>query len=134
VCCETSVYDPARSSVPATCCCEAIVVRTTVAVAVVLFEPVAVAGAPPDASASRPRQCGEVALPERAMIRDTEGYHPHGRMQAKTPVNVSHSRSLELQPGIGPGGRTRPLRHPPRPARSPKQALRSSGLGHSPPT
>ena len=37
---------------------------------------------------SRPRQCGEVALPERAMIRGTEGYHPHGRMQAKTPVNA----------------------------------------------
>jgi hypothetical protein len=43
------------------------------------------------------------------MIRDTEGYHPHRRTQPKTPVNAGTSRFLELQLGIGPGGRTRPV-------------------------
>ena len=71
---------------------------------------------------SRPRRCGEVALPERAIIRGTEGYHPHGRMQGKTPVNAGTSRSLELQPGIERRAPTRPGPASAGPARSPKRA------------
>ena len=37
---------------------------------------------------SRPRQCGEVALQERAMIRGPEPYHPRGRMRHKCPENA----------------------------------------------
>ena len=38
---------------------------------------------------SRPRQCGEVALQERAMIRGPEPYHPRGRMRHKSPKTLA---------------------------------------------
>ena len=72
---------------------------------------------------SRTRQCGEVALPERAIIRGAEGYHPHGRMQAETPVNAGPSRSLELQPGDRVGRSYRPV-----PASATAGALAQAGV------
>ena len=43
---------------------------------------------------SRPRQCGEVALTEQAMIRGLEPYHPRGRLvRHKCPVNADRSRA-----------------------------------------
>jgi hypothetical protein len=67
---------------------------------------------------SKPRQYGEVALPERTMIRGTKGYHPDGRTQAKTPVDAGPSRPLTTRPGIV----TR-RSHPPAPAPTTAAAL-----------
>ena len=57
------------------------------------------------------------------MIRGTEGYHPHGRMQAETPVNAGPSRSLELQPGDRVGRSYRPV-----PASATAGALAQAGV------
>ena len=46
---------------------------------------------------SRPRQCGEVALQERAMIRGPEPYHPRGRMRHKSPVNAGLGLVVDLR-------------------------------------
>jgi hypothetical protein len=52
---------------------------------------------------SRPRQCGEVALQERAMIRGPEPYHPRGRMRPKSPENAGFVWSSISGRGGSPG-------------------------------
>jgi hypothetical protein len=80
---------------------------------------------------SRPRQCEEVVLAERAIIRGTEGYHPHGRMQAKTPVNAGRRRSLET-PARHCTGRFHPPRSSIRDCRRARPSAREgSRLDHS---
>lgn len=53
---------------------------------------------------SRPRQCGEVALQERAVIRGSEPYHPGGRMGHESPVNAALARRASpiAEPGSTP--------------------------------
>jgi hypothetical protein len=62
---------------------------------------------------SRPRQCGEVALQERAVIRGPEAYHPRGPIQAETPVNTGLSQPVYLQATDRPQGCAHPSRASP---------------------
>ena len=78
---------------------------------------------------SRPRQCGEVALQERAMIRGPEPYHPHERIGPKSPENAGRRLAVDLQPGTQVQGCARLDMWPPSsgPARSPRSEKGRSG-------
>jgi hypothetical protein len=55
-----------------------------------------------------PRQCGEVALPERAINRGPEGYHPQPTRQAENPATTGDPATPQGTSSPQSGRRRRP--------------------------